>query len=112
MSVTFKPRLGALGLVGLGVALLLGGCSRVEDRRSGSGVCEVHNATMQTAVVYPCNKMIHWTTDYLRDRPRLFPHCVDYAPSEYDYEGQRFKVYVCPACARAREEYIAKRKTR
>jgi hypothetical protein len=62
-------------VVASGVAgLLLAACSRVEDRRSGSGICELHKTNMQTEVVYPCNKLIDFTADYRRAHEKLFPN--------------------------------------
>jgi hypothetical protein len=114
MSLPSKPLRVVLLWVAFGaVGLVLSACSRVEDRRSGSGVCEVHNVKMQTEVVYPCNKLISWKAGYVKDKLKLFPNCTAYGPPfDYDYEGQPFKVYVCPACVRAQDDYTKNRNAR
>ena len=94
-------------------ASVLSACSRVEDRRSGSGICELHKTNMQTVVVYPSSKLIHFTPDYMRAQPRLFPNTgIAYGPLDYDHEGRPFKIHVCAACVRARDEYTQKHVSR
>jgi hypothetical protein len=114
MGVTLTSHRVVLLTVAAGIAgVVLAGCSPVEERRSGSAICQLHRTKMQTEVVYPCNKLIHFTADYGRAQPKLFPNVgVGYGPSDYDYERRPFKVYVCPACVRARDEYTQRQVSR
>ena len=84
---------------------MVAGCSRVDDERYGSGVCEVHKVRMQTEVVPNCNGFIDPTRNYGEARRKLFPNAgIDYGPQFYG-EG-RIKIYICSACVKARDEYI------
>lgn len=84
------------------VWICLTGCSTVNDRRQGSGVCELHLVKMATySLKERHSKIIDATLERLEAEKRLFPNCPPLGGPRARWYAPKLILYGCEDCREA-----------